>query len=217
MKKKGLFTSIIDMIKQRALNWSSRFLSFDGKMVLLKSALSTTPTYTMTCFKLPTSLCKRIQSAQTRFCWDANTKRKKMAWNSWKRMTKSVKNGGLGFQDLQSFNDALLAKVSWRVLTTLDCLLSRVLLGKYCQSSHFLDSQTPNSASHGWRSICIDRDLLKPHLGKLLGNGGSSPIWREPWLSTKTPLSPTGPATEASQLLRVSHLFTQKPWNGIRR
>lgn len=206
-KKKDLFSSIIDKIKQRALSWSSRFLFTAEKMVMLKSVLSSMPTYTMTCFKIPTSLCKRIQSALTRFWWDANTEKKKMAWISWQKMTKSLKKGGLGFRDVQKFNDALLAKVSWRVLTNPSCLLSReVQYFKYCHSSHFLNTPTPNTASHGWRSICIGRDLLKPHLGKLLGDGTSTSVWNEPWLSLTHPVTPMGHANEVNQHLMVSQL-----------
>ncbi|CAL9234264.1 unnamed protein product, partial [Arabidopsis halleri] len=54
--------------------------------------------------------------------------------------------------------------------------------------------------------IYIGRDLLKPHLGKLLGTGDNTPIWKEPWLSLSVPLTPIGPATEESQHLLVSHL-----------
>lgn len=214
-KKKDLFTSIIDRIKQKALSWSSRFLSSAGKLIMLKSVLSVMPTYTMTCFKIPKSLCKRIQSALTRFWWDANTEKKKMCWISWKKMSKSIKSGGLGFKDIQKFNADPLAKVSWRLLTKPACLLGRVLLGKYCQSAHFLDSKVPNSASHEWRSICIGRDLLKPNLGKLVGNGLNTPMWKEPWLSTAKPFTPTGPATEETQHLTVSHLFHPETceWN----
>lgn len=122
-------------------------------------------------------------------------------------MTRSLRNGGLGFRDIQHFNDALLAKVSWRIITKPSCLLARVLLGKYCNSTPFLESNIPNSASHGWRSICLGRNLLKPHLGKLLGNGEDTSIWYDPWLSLSKPQSPFGPATEATQNLRVSHLL----------
>jgi len=41
---------IVDRIKQRALSWSSRFISSAGKLTMLKSVLPSMPTYTMTCF-----------------------------------------------------------------------------------------------------------------------------------------------------------------------
>lgn len=205
-KKKDLFSLIVDRIKQRALSWSSRFLSSAGKLTLLKSVLAAIPAYTMTCFQLPNSLHKRIQSALTRFWWDANLEKRKMCWISWKKMTKSFKTGGLGFRDIKNFNNALLAKISWRILTKPSCLLAKVLLGKYCKNSSFLDCQVPNSASHGWRSICAGRDLLNPHLGKMIGSGDDTPIWRCPWLSLNSPVSPMGPPSEASQFWTVADL-----------
>ncbi|CAA7021924.1 unnamed protein product [Microthlaspi erraticum] len=66
-RKKDLFNSVVDRIRQRALSWSSKLLSSAGKLVLLKSVLSAMPTYSMSCFKLPVNLCKRIQSVLTRF------------------------------------------------------------------------------------------------------------------------------------------------------
>lgn len=66
-KKKDLFTSIVDRIRQRASNWSTRFLSRAGKLTMLKAVLTAIPTYSMSCFQLPVSLCKRIQSTLTRF------------------------------------------------------------------------------------------------------------------------------------------------------
>jgi len=55
-----------------------------------------------------------------------------MDWIAWDTMIKSKQEGGLGFRDIQCFNDALLAKLSWRMLESPSCLLARVLKGKYC-------------------------------------------------------------------------------------
>ncbi|XP_010445339.1 PREDICTED: uncharacterized protein LOC104727990 [Camelina sativa] len=214
-KKKDLFTMIVDRIKQRALSWSSKFLSSTGKLTLLKSVLGAMPSYTMSCFKLPNSLCSRIQSALTRFWWDEKPDKRKMCWIAWDKMTKSFKDSGLGFRDLQCYNDALLAKISWRILTQPSCLLAKVLTGKYYKTTSFLESPVPNHASHGWRSICLGRELLKTDLSKLLGTGEATPIWGTPWLSLDQPFSPLGPPQKEDQHLRVADLLlTQsKEWN----
>jgi len=129
-KKKDLFNMIVDRIRQRACSWSSKFLSAAGKVIMLKSVLASMPAYTMSCFKLTGSLYKRIQSALTRFWWDDSMEKKKMCWVFWKTLIKAKLAGGLGFRDFQSFNDAVLAKLSWRILTKPDCLLTKTFLGK---------------------------------------------------------------------------------------
>lgn len=69
-RKRDLFTSVVDKIRQRAASRSTRFLSKAGKLTMLKSVLTAIPTYPMSCFELPASLCKRIQSVLTRYWWD---------------------------------------------------------------------------------------------------------------------------------------------------
>lgn len=97
---------------------------------MIKDVLSAIPIYSMTCFKLPLSLCKRIQSALTKFWWDAKPRKKKMYFTAWRKLARSKRDGGLGFWEIQTFNDALLAKLSWRLLFRPSCLLAKVLLGE---------------------------------------------------------------------------------------
>ena len=66
-RKKDLFTSIVGQIKLKAAGWASRQLSSAGKLVMLKAVLTAKPSFAMSCFQLPVSLCSRIQSAFTRF------------------------------------------------------------------------------------------------------------------------------------------------------
>ncbi|KAL9286214.1 hypothetical protein AtEden1_Chr4g0283521 [Arabidopsis thaliana] len=65
------------------------------------------PSYAMMCFKLPASLCKQIQSVLTRFWWDSKPDKRKMAWVSWDKLTLPINEGGLGFREIEEFNDAL--------------------------------------------------------------------------------------------------------------
>ena len=176
-KKRDLFSSIVDRITQKAKGWSNRFLSTAGKMTMLKSVLFPIPSHTMSCFMLPVSLCQRIQTALTRFWWDNDSGSKKMAWIAWSTLTRPKDQGGLEFRDIQSFNEAYLAKLSWRIINNPDSLLGRTLIGKYCLTEDFLTVSAKSAISHGWRGILVGRDIILNNSVWEVGNGLSINIW----------------------------------------
>lgn len=212
-RKRDVFSSIVDMIKIRAAFWSGRRLSTAGKLTILKSLLSTIPTYSMSCFPLPVGLCNQIQSALTRFWWDQDPEVRKICWVALDALAEH--QGGLGFRDIQDFNVAILAKNSWRILTSPTSLLARLLLGKYCQNTAFLSATCPSSASHGWRGIVAGCQVIKLQLGKAIGNGNTEKVWSESWISPRSRLIPFGPPTEISRDLYVSDLLIRGTgeWN----
>ncbi|XP_018461258.1 uncharacterized protein LOC130507194 [Raphanus sativus] len=138
-----------------------------------------------------------------------------MCWVSWEKLSVPKSAGGLGFRELAQFNDAMLAKISWRIIKSPNCLLAKILLGKYCHKSPFLEVEPVQRASHGWRGILVGRDLLQKGLGWALGSGVKVELWREAWLSTEKPLAPIGPPTRETQNWSVSSLIDpiSKEWN----
>lgn len=129
-----------------------------------------------------------------------------MSWISWEKIAKPKKKERLGFKDITFFNDALLAKVGWRIIKNPSCMLACCLLGKYCQSELFLTCKAPSSASHDWRSVLVGRDLFTLQLDWMVGTGERISIWDDPWLSHSEQLRPVGPTTEETRLLKVSDL-----------
>ncbi|XP_048591461.1 uncharacterized protein LOC125576128 [Brassica napus] len=138
-----------------------------------------------------------------------------MCWVAWDKLTAPKTLGGLGIRYIQAFNTALLAKQAWRIVSKPDCLLSRVLRAKYCGRDHFLKVEAPKAASHGWRGILTGRDLLVTNLSRAIGNGESTRVWKDPWLSTLSPVRPIGPAREEDQDLVVADLICRgsNEWN----
>lgn len=66
----------------------------------------------------------------------------------------------IGFIDFNKFNQALLAKQAWRILTNLDSLAEQIYKDKYFPSGTFLDAKTGHNSSYVWRSILWGRELL---------------------------------------------------------
>lgn len=129
-------------------------------------------------------------------------------------MTKPKSAGELGLRDIQLFNQVLLAKQAWRIIKRPESLLSRILLGKYCHKQVFLKVEAPKSCSHGWRSVLHGRDLLRDYLGKAIGNGQTTRVWQDSWISTTEQVKPYGPIPQEELDLTVADLLTDEmKWN----
>ena len=60
---------LLNRIKSRLLGWSSKHLSFGGRLILLKSVLSSLPVYALSFFKAPTGIISSIESLFNCFFW----------------------------------------------------------------------------------------------------------------------------------------------------
>jgi hypothetical protein len=58
--KRAAFQSIIDKVQNKVEGWRSKTLSQAGRLVLIKSVVAAIPTYAMSSFLLPTSICSKL-------------------------------------------------------------------------------------------------------------------------------------------------------------
>lgn len=67
----------------------------------------------------------------------------------------------MGFKDIRAFNQALLAKQGWRVLTNESSLLHQIYKAKYFSHTTFMESKLRHAPSYTWRGIWETKSLLK--------------------------------------------------------
>jgi hypothetical protein len=182
--KTAAFSGLQGRIWGRMHGWKEKFLSQAGKEVLLKAIIQAIPTYTMSVFQLPKTVCKEINSLMSNYWWGQKDKEFKIAWMSWEKLGRSKDKGGLGYRDLESFNLALLAKQGWRLIQFPDSLMATVLKQKYYPTENFLNSQLGRNPSHVWRSIWNLKTLLNEGFIWRVGNGQSIRIWGDRSLPT---------------------------------
>jgi hypothetical protein len=89
----------------------------------------------------------------SRFWWGSNVDKRKIHWVNWKKTCRKKEQGGMGFRDISSFNQALLAKQGWRIMTEPDSLLAKVFKAKYFPTSNFLQAKPGHRSSYSWQSI----------------------------------------------------------------
>ena len=127
--------------------------------------------YTMNCFKLPASLCNKLNSLIRNFWWGQREKERKLAWIAWEKMCTPKAERGMGFKDLRAFNLALLAKQGWRLTQNIESLAHRVLKARYFPESNFLEAQIGKKPSYTWRSLMAAKEVLRRGLRWNIGNG----------------------------------------------
>jgi hypothetical protein len=66
------FKGIIDRVWKRLQDWKLQLLSQAGREILLKAVIQAIPTYCMSVFMLPKTLCTKINSLMQNFWWGSS-------------------------------------------------------------------------------------------------------------------------------------------------
>lgn len=77
------FLLLIEKIRKRISSWTGRFLSFGGRLQLIKSVITSLANFWLSAFRLPASCLQEIERMCSAFLWsgpDLNPKKAKIAW-----------------------------------------------------------------------------------------------------------------------------------------
>lgn len=140
-------------------------------------------------FRLPKEICDAISNILAQFWW-GNGDKKGLHWYAWKRVCIPKREGGLGFKDIELFNQALLGKQIWRILQHPSCLMARILKARYFPDCCILEAGPKKKASHGWKLILYGKELIKVGMRYVVGDGSLIITWIDPWLPVHPPRPP---------------------------
>lgn len=68
---------VLEKLQRKLASWQHKYLSFGGRICLLKSLLSSIPSFYLSFFKAPRKVINKIISLQRNFLWGAKAEERK--------------------------------------------------------------------------------------------------------------------------------------------
>jgi hypothetical protein len=121
----------------------------------------------------------------------------------------------MGFKGLKAFNMAMFGKQAWKLISSPESLITRLLKAKYFSRSDYFGVSIGHNPSYVWRSIWSAKDVIRRGFQWSIGTGEHIPVWYHPWLSNAARILPSTHHHLEGPSIRVSDLLVtpQKQWN----
>ena len=98
-KSLSIWSPILEKIERKLAEWKKLYLSKEGRLTLLKSTLSSIPTYFLLLFIIPTYVVNRIEKLQRDFLW-GDSKNHLVGWD---KVCAPIANSGFRYKDTYYF------------------------------------------------------------------------------------------------------------------
>ena len=182
-KASMVWDPVLEKVERRLAGWKKLYLSKGGRLTLLKSTLSSLPTYYLSLFTIPKHVAARIERLQRNFLWGGLGEGVTHHLVNWDTMCSPLAHGGLGVRKVEVFNRALLGKWLWKFSRDETHLWRRVIAAKYGLDWGAWMSRIPRG-THGcsvWKGIFSGWDVFHHHLQLVVGLGTRTRFWHDNW------------------------------------
>jgi len=107
------WTWLIAKLEKRLSLWYFKYLSWVGRLTVIKSVLEATPVYWMSLAWIPRGILTRIQALCCRILWRGSQSGRIFSWVKWDALILPKKWGGWGLKKLDGFSSALAENLGW--------------------------------------------------------------------------------------------------------
>ncbi|GJY55984.1 hypothetical protein Tco_0455099 [Tanacetum coccineum] len=175
---------LIEMIRKRIGDWRNKVLSFAGRLQLISSVLSSMQVYWASLFILPIEICNLIDRLFKNFLWTRGESIRGMASVAWKDVCKPKSQGGLGLRSVHLWNEALMAKHIWNIVSRKNSIWVK-WVNIYCLKGRCMwDDELSRGYSWSWKQLFDLKNKIKKFVQVKIGNGNDCNIWFDKWHST---------------------------------
>ncbi|XP_020592251.1 uncharacterized protein LOC110032829 [Phalaenopsis equestris] len=203
--KQTQFNGVIDQIQKKLQCWTNYFLLNGGRITLLKSILTSIPSYALQMFTMEKGTHIRLGRIFNKFLWAGQ--KKQFHWLAWNKLCKPLSAGGLGFKDFQHLRTINLCKL-WINFRAQDSLWALFMKGKYCRTVHSTMTQKKMGDSRLWTKLMEIRNKAEDLFIWELGEGQVN-FWLDNWVWNGERLHNSNP----NLMTKVKEFWIDNQWN----
>ena len=111
----NVYNFVVNKIQSKLTGWRSKLLTKAGKLVLAKTSTAPVAEYYMQCQSHPVKVCDQVDKLIRDFLWGLTEEMRRLHLVRWDTVTLPKELGGLGLHRMKDRNNALLAKLCWRL------------------------------------------------------------------------------------------------------
>ncbi|XP_040872094.1 uncharacterized protein [Glycine max] len=154
------YMPLIDKIVDRVKHWTSKLLSYAGRIQLVKSITSAIAMYWMQCFPLPQFILRKINAICRSFVWTGKQEISKKSLVAWDTMCRNKSQGGVGIINLQVWNIVSLMKCLWNICRNSENLWVLWVHTYYLKGNDAITAFVRPNSSWILKNIMKQRDKL---------------------------------------------------------
>ncbi|XP_060201738.1 uncharacterized protein LOC132630180 [Lycium barbarum] len=106
---------LLEKMLGRITSWTTKFLSYAGRLQLLRSVLIAVQSFWSQMFPLPKKILQKIERVCQKFLWTCAAEAKNKALVAWDQLCWPKTAGGLNITDVHTWNKAAIVKQLWNL------------------------------------------------------------------------------------------------------
>ncbi|XP_013608171.1 PREDICTED: uncharacterized protein LOC106314918 [Brassica oleracea var. oleracea] len=169
------YLPLTEKIRTRISTWTSRFLTYAGRLQLISSEIMSIVNFWAFAYRLPGQCIKEIEQLCSAFLWSGPELKTTGAKVAWKVMCTAKEAGGLGIRSLKEVNKVYGLKLIWRMLSGNSLWGQWVKLNLTKKKSFWELSNKSQQGSWMWKKILKLPSIAKTFQKRQLVMGRTSP------------------------------------------
>ena len=178
---KNDYLPLVERARSRINTWTCTFLSYAGRLQLIKAVLMSIVNFWAGVFRLPSKGIKEVEQLCASFLWTGPALKSTGAKVAWRDISKLKNEGGLGIRPLGDVNKVYGLKFIWRVLSG-DSIWGKWIRSYLLKKKSFWEVKASTQAGFWmWRKMLKLREIAKTFYRKEVGNGRHTSFWFDKW------------------------------------